>query len=389
MTMGGRGEKKLLALWIFILCIFSLIFGFILAGRFGQDMSWSSDKPALDLRKDKQSLLDSSNNKKRVQGEHAMEEIAKAQETIRSLEKSMSTLQMEFSVLGRSHGDGHGLKRKKAFVMVGINTAFDSRNRRDSLRETWMPKGDKLRILENEKGIVVRFMIGHSSTSSTVLDQAIDSEAAEFKDFLRLDHIEGYHKLTAKTQIFFSTAVAMWDAEFYVKVDDDVHLNIGTLAATLSQHRWKPRVYIGCMKSGPVISDKDSKYREPEIWKFGGEGSNYFKHAAGQIYAISKDLASYISIHRQILHQYANEDVSLGAWFIGLDVVHVNEGSMCCKTIECEEKTKAGNICVASVDWECSGICEPVERMKLVHQSCSEGRGQSNTPSFDPPLVSR
>lgn len=81
--------------------------------------------------------------------------------------------------------------------------------------------------------------------------------------------------------------MALWDADFYVKVDDDVHLNLGTLLssisiplkspkiversidylltgvkyagmliATLGRHKLKPRVYIGCMKSGPVLSDK-------------------------------------------------------------------------------------------------------------------------------------
>lgn len=31
--------------------------------------------------------------------------------------------------------------KKKAFVVIGINTAFSSRKRRDSVRETWMPQG--------------------------------------------------------------------------------------------------------------------------------------------------------------------------------------------------------------------------------------------------------
>lgn len=88
--------------------------------------------------------------------------------------------------------------------------------------------------------------------------------------------------MSAKTKIFFSTAVAKWDADFYVKVDDDVHVNlgicclntldiflvfpskvcrnncchVGALATTLTRHRSKPRVYIGCMKSGPVLSRK-------------------------------------------------------------------------------------------------------------------------------------
>ena len=35
---------------------------------------------------------------------------------------------------------------------------------------------------------------------------------------------------------------------------------------------------------------------------------------------------------RPILHKYANEDVSLGAWFIGLDVEHIDDRDMCCGT---------------------------------------------------------
>jgi hypothetical protein len=30
---------------------------------------------------------------------------------------------------------------QKAFVVVGINTAFTSKKRRDSLRDTWVPRG--------------------------------------------------------------------------------------------------------------------------------------------------------------------------------------------------------------------------------------------------------
>ncbi|KAG0497491.1 hypothetical protein HPP92_002182 [Vanilla planifolia] len=157
---------------------------------------------------------------------------------------------------------------------MGINTAFSSRKRRDSLRETWMPQGEKLQQLEREKGIVIRFMIGHSAISNSILDKAIDSEDRQHNDFLRLDHVEGYHELSAKTKIFFATAVAQWDADYYVKVDDDIHVNLGMLAATLARHRSKPMVYIGCMKSGPVLSNKNVKYHEPEHWKFGEEGTS-------------------------------------------------------------------------------------------------------------------
>jgi hypothetical protein len=33
---------------------------------------------------------------------------------------------------------------------------------------------------------------------------------------------------------------------------------------------------------------------------------------------------------RPLLHKFANEDVSLGAWFIGLDVEHIDDREMCC-----------------------------------------------------------
>ncbi|KAF5958356.1 hypothetical protein HYC85_005581 [Camellia sinensis] len=40
------------------------------------------------------------------------------------------------------------------------------------------------------------------------------------------------------------------------------------------------------------------RYHEPEYWKFGEAGNRYFRHATRQLYAISKDLATYISINQ-------------------------------------------------------------------------------------------
>ncbi|XP_058089620.1 beta-1,3-galactosyltransferase 7-like isoform X1 [Magnolia sinica] len=384
-------EKKVSPRWIIILCISSFVLGMLFTNRF-----WPSSEPNGQViarhRKEQELQLvaeDCSTKRKLGEDKDIMVEVSKTHEAIQSLDKTISTLQMELAatrsaqemaslggspLISRISRDGS--PKKKAFVVIGINTAFSSRRRRDSLRETWLPQGEKLQQMEKEKGIVVRFMIGHSATSNSILDRAIDSEEAQHGDFLRLEHVEGYHELSAKTKAFFATAVAKWDAEFYVKVDDDVHVNLGMLAATLAHHRSKPRIYIGCMKSGPVLAQKNVKYHEPEYWKFGEEGNKYFRHATGQIYAISKDLATYISINQPILHKYANEDVSLGSWFIGLEVEHIDERNMCCGTPpDCEWKAQAGNVCVASFDWSCSGICKSVEKIKFVHERCGEGDG--------------
>ncbi|KAK4568140.1 hypothetical protein RGQ29_003780 [Quercus rubra] len=314
-----------------------------------------------------------------------LSQVSQTHDVIMTLDKTISSLEMQLaaaraakvnddegSPMVTNSGSEQFKDRPKVFFVMGIITAFSSRKRRDSIRETWMPQ--ELRKLEKEKGIIMRFVIGHSATPGGVLDRTVDAEDEQHKDFLRLNHIEGYHELSTKTQVYFSTAVAKWDADFYIKVDDDVHINLGMVGSTLARHRSKPRVYLGCMKSGPVLSQKGVKYHEPEYWKFGEEGNKYFRHATGQIYVISKDLATYISVNRQVLHKYANEDVSLGSWFIGLDVEHIDDRSLCCGTPpDCEWKAQAGNPCAASFDWSCSGICKAVERMEEVHQRCGEG----------------
>ncbi|CAN6480500.1 unnamed protein product [Victoria cruziana] len=240
-----------------------------------------------------------------------LSQVSKTHDVIMTLDKTISSLEMQLAAARAAQATGLDgppavtnqgseipKERPKVFLVMGIITAFSSRKRRDSIRETWMPQGSKLKQLEKEKGIIIRFVIGHSATPGGVLDRAIDAEEAQHQDFLRLNHIEGYHELSSKTQIYFSTAVAKWDADFFIKVDDDVHVNLGMVASTLMRHHAKPRVYIGCMKSGPVLAQKGAKYHEPEYWKFGEEGNKYFRHATGQLYAISKDLATYISINR-------------------------------------------------------------------------------------------
>lgn len=131
--------------------------------------------------------------------------------------------------------------------------------------------------------------------------------------------------------MFFIHAAENWNAEFYAKVNDDVYVNIDTLGATLATHLDKPRVYIGCMKSGEVFSESTHKWYEPDWWKF-GDGKSYFRHASGEIYVISQALAQFISINRSILLSYAHDDVTTGSWFIGLDVKYIDDTKFCCSS---------------------------------------------------------
>lgn len=388
---GGSSEsaRNFSKLWTIFLIVGSFCVGMLFTNRMW-NIQESKDVDRLNGEQtDQFNLVSERCNPKSVKlgSKDILDEVSKTHDAIQTLDKTISNLEMELAAARAAHKSllsGSPIlenpvtekptTRPKVFMVIGINTAFSSRKRRDSVRETWMPRGEKRKRMEEEKGIIVRFVIGHSVTSGGILDRAINAEDAQHGDFMRLEHVEGYHELSAKTKIYFTTAVSKWDADFYIKVDDDVHVNLATLGATLAAHRSKPRVYIGCMKSGPVLSQRGVRYQEPEYWKFGEDGNKYFRHATGQLYGISKDLATYISINEKILHKYANEDVSLGSWFIGLDVEHIDDRRLCCGTPpDCEWKAQAGNICVASFDWSCSGICNSADRIKEVHRRCGEG----------------
>ncbi|CAN6215921.1 unnamed protein product [Urochloa humidicola] len=395
----GGGADGVARRWVLLLCVGSFCLGLLFTNSMWT-LPEASEVATPNERRGKESeLMAGDCSIRKVQGNqdysnmlHISDSHRDAQtlvKTIANLETELSaarTLQDSFlngSPVSEEYKAAESTGRRKYLMVIGINTAFNSRERRDSIRNTWMPQGEMRKKLEEEKGIIIRFVIGHSAISGGIVDRAIQAEDRKHGDFMRLEHVEGYLELSGKTRAYFATAVAIWDANFYVKVDDDVHVNIATLGNILSKHILKPRVYIGCMKSGPVLSDKDVRYYEPEHWKFGEVGNKYFRHATGQLYAISKDLATYISINKHVLHKYINEDVSLGAWLIGLDVEHIDDRRLCCGTPpDCEWKAQAGNTCAASFDWKCSGICNSVQNIWGVHKRCSEGEKALLTASF-------
>ncbi|KAH7651561.1 Glycosyl transferase family 31 protein [Dioscorea alata] len=262
----------------------------------------------------------------------------------RDQHKKLAALEMELAAArhegyvskygyGSESSDTNGAPiKKRLLAVIGILTGFESKNGRDAIRKSWVPSGTELKKLEEDKGVVVRFVIGRSANRGDSMDRAIDDENKHSKDFIVLDNVvEASEEVPKKTRLFLAHAVDTWDADFYVKANDNVYVNIDSLGAMLSAHVDKPRVYLGCMKSGEVFSDSNHKWYEPDWWKF-GDGKSYFRHASGEMFVISRALAQFISINRDILRTYAHDDVSVGSWFIGLDVNHVDEGKLCCSS---------------------------------------------------------
>ncbi|KAF8034994.1 hypothetical protein BT93_C1122 [Corymbia citriodora subsp. variegata] len=256
----------------------------------------------------------------------------------KDLERRIVEAEMELT-LAKSQGylknqiqKGSTASGQKLLAVIGVYTGFGSRLKRNVFRGTWMPKGDALRKLE-ERGIVIRFVIGRSANRGDSLDRNIDEENRATKDFLILEgHEEAQEELPKKAKFFFSTAVQMWDSEFYVKVDDSINLDLEGLIEMLDHRRGQDGAYIGCMKSGDVITEEGKSWYEPDWWKFGDEKS-YFRHASGALLILSKNLAQYINVNSASLKTYAFDDTSIGSWMMGLQATYIDDNRLCCGSI--------------------------------------------------------
>uniref|UniRef100_A0A5B6YIA3 Hexosyltransferase n=1 Tax=Davidia involucrata TaxID=16924 RepID=A0A5B6YIA3_DAVIN len=239
-----------------------------------------------------------------------------------TLAKSQGYLKNQLQQSGSSSG-------KRLLAVIGVYTGFGSRLKRNVFRGSWMPKGDALRKLE-ERGVVIRFVIGRSANRGDSLDRNIDAENRSMKDFLILDgHEEAQEELSKKAKFFYSTAVQNWDAEFYVKVDDNIDLDLDGLIELLETRRGQDNAYIGCMKSGVVITEEGKPWYEPEWWKFGDE-KTYFRHAGGSLFIVSKNLAQYVDINSASLKTYAHDDISVGSWMMGVQATYIDDSRLCC-----------------------------------------------------------
>ncbi|XP_020231374.1 probable beta-1,3-galactosyltransferase 14 [Cajanus cajan] len=263
-----------------------------------------------------------------------------------------------------AHRNPHALNRHKVMAFVGIQTGFGSLARRQSLRNTWFPSDPHaLQGLEEATGLAFRFVIGRTSHRSKM--SALQKEVAQYDDFIQLDIEEEYSKLPYKTLAFFKAAYALFEADFYVKADDDIYLRPDRLSLLLAKERSHPQTYLGCMKKGPVFTDPKLKWYEPLSNLLGKE---YFLHAYGPIYALSADVvSSLVALKNNSFRMFSNEDVTIGAWMLAMNVNYENNHELCAK------QCTSTSIAVWDIP-KCSGLCNPEKRMLELHQmeSCTQ-----------------
>ncbi|KAI7840006.1 hypothetical protein COHA_006271 [Chlorella ohadii] len=250
--------------------------------------------------------------------------------------------------------------RPSILAFVGVQTGFTTdprpkynyEARRAALRASWFPGSrQELARLEHEEGIVARFVIGHSSDPRK--EAALAAEAAQHGDMLRLDLVEGYAGLPAKTIAFLRAVTQQWNPQYIVKADDDVYVRLDCLPHAARQWAALHADYIGCMKTGPVIKSPKYRWYEPQHTLIGAE---YFAHAWGTIYVLSGRVAADLAAMRDgALRHFANEDVTIGSWLLAFNASHYDDRRLC--EAGCSEKSLA----VYDIP-QCAGLADGMAR---------------------------
>jgi galactosylxylosylprotein 3-beta-galactosyltransferase len=207
---------------------------------------------------------------------------------------------------------------------------------------------------------MARFVIGHSADARK--EAAVEAEAAQHGDMLRLDLVEGYAGLPAKTIAFLRAVMQRWNPQYIVKADDDVYLRLDRLPHAARQWAAVHADYIGCMKTGPVIKSDKYRWFEPQHALIGSE---YFAHAWGTIYVLSGRVAADLGAMRDgALRHFANEDVTIGSWLLAFNASHYDDRRLC------EPACSKSSLAVYDIP-QCAGLCDPAAQLLMLHASAA------------------
>ena len=141
-------------------------------------------------------------------------------------------------------------------VIVLISTIHQNTEKRRAIRETWMSP-----YRENNGSVRYVFLLGMTKDESRQV--ALETESATYRDIIQEDFVDSYNNLTLKTMMAFRWASTYCQkAEFIMKTDDDMFINVNGLLHALDSHKDILQRSVGgfCVVSANVIRDSGSKW---------------------------------------------------------------------------------------------------------------------------------
>lgn len=254
-------------------------------------------------------------------------------------------------------------------AVILVHSEPQNQNRRIAIRSSWG-------LATRDVNIVLRFVLDKhvSGPHKSMIQQEMKSSADIFLTEMQMEKSVHVRKVLHG----ISRAVKDFDASFYFISQDSMLVIPQNLAAIVDSLKDKGNVYIGCMKSGPVITDTGNQWFEREHWRFGDAGDNgerlqYPRHAKSHFYGFAAPVARYLARNKEILFAFSNEDVTIGTWLLGLDIEYIDEGLLCCDVQFCKstDSKSRDSRCAVFSESSCHGLCSP-DSMPDFYRACNK-----------------
>ncbi|CAH1153823.1 unnamed protein product [Phaedon cochleariae] len=146
-------------------------------------------------------------------------------------------------------------------LLIAITSAPSHETARLAVRETWGHFAIR-------KDIAIAFMLG--ATSNQTVNKNLEQEQGIFGDIIQGKFVDTYDNLTLKT-----ISMLEWvdrfcpKAQFVLKTDDDMFINVSRLLAFIAKHKPEQRAIYGRLarKWKPIRSKKSKYYISPQQYK--------------------------------------------------------------------------------------------------------------------------
>ncbi|KAK2721707.1 beta-1,3-galactosyltransferase 1-like isoform X2 [Artemia franciscana] len=180
--------------------------------------------------------------------------------------------------------NGNLCKTALPYILVIVPSAVSEIDARLAIRDTW---GSAFKNSSyNGHNLVLAFIVGRPLNSS--LESRIIAENNAFNDIIQEDFIDTYENLTLKSVMLLKWADTYCKgAEFVLKIDDDVYLDLDNLLNLLNMYG-KKRLIGGSLfcNAAPIRSQSSKWYCPKHIFP----GSVYPPYVSGTTYVMSGDI---------------------------------------------------------------------------------------------------
>ena len=247
--------------------------------------------------------------------------------------------------LGDLRGGGGDAPDLLAFIVVRSNPG--RQEQRAAIRKTWEKNLEGNRMMS-------RFFV--ETQFSGPHKDALDREMTQNHDILPITLNADRSEETDGLLGALHYAVKHHDASFYFVVADDLLVLPHNLRKYLTKKLTDGNTYMGCMKSGAIVTDAEKMWYEPLHGRFGdGKGKVYPTHARSAMFGFSRLVARHLARSREVLQRYAHTDTTIGTWMLGLDVVYDDNEHFCADWRSCS----VGDKPMGAKDPACEGMCHP------------------------------